>query len=200
MTHPFQQMCEVPSFRNGMMASLSMRPEASVSDMASALCVGWPLLAEMWPVQADGREVVDICRLADKTRSFRGIEMPPFIGASRFVLLCMGAEAVHISKSMSPAGKQSLQVNIDGVSLDDFDARMSAPFDGHWPGFVAVVDGAILAGATNFISITTDWHLSSGKFFTSIVGPAGAGRAYVSSSGEGSHTEWLTKKLGVVNV
>lgn len=168
--------------------------------MASSICVGWPALAEMWPSGVAGRDVVDICRLADKTRSFRGIEMPPFIGSSRFVLLCMGAEAVHIRKLISPCGEQSLEVHIDGVRLDDFDAKMQAPFENRWPGFIAVADGAILAGATNFISLTTDWHLPSGKFFTNVVGPAGSGRMYVSSSGESSHTEWLIKKLGFVNV
>lgn len=182
------------------MASLSMRPEESVSEMASAMCVAWPALAEMWPTDIDGREVVDICRLADKTKSFTGIEMPPFIGASRFVLLCMGVGTVHISKSTSAEGNQSLQVSIDGVRLDKFDAKMDAPFDGRWPGFTAVVDGAILAGATNFISLTTDWHLPSGKFFTKVVGHPGDGRMYVSSSGESSHTEWITKKLKVVDV
>jgi len=200
MTHPFQQMCEVPSFRNGMMASLCMQPEESVSNMASAVCVGWSALAGMWPAHADGREVVDICLLADKTRSFSGIEIPPFIGASRFVLLCMGAEVVHISKSISPGGKQSLQVNIEGVGLDEFDAKMNAPFEGRWPGFLAVVDGAILAGVTNFVSLSTDWHLPSGRFFTKIVGHKENGMMYVSSSGEISHTEWITKKLGIVNV
>jgi len=187
-------------FRNGMMASLSMRPEASVSDMASAMCVCWPTLAEMWPSDTDGRDVVDVCRLADKTRSFMGIEMPPFIGASRFVLLSMGVEAVHISKLISPCGKPSIEVSIGGFRLDEFDAKMDAPFDGRWPGFNAVVDGAILAGAMNFSSLTTDWHLPSGRFFTNVVGHPGYSRMYVSSSGESSHTEWITKKLKVVNV
>jgi hypothetical protein len=94
---PFEEVMDVGFLRAGLLASLGCEPGSSVEEAAANMVMAWPRLAELWPSDSPGREIVSLGLIdGPRGRSFRGMEYPPLLSAVRWCLLTQGVSALEM--------------------------------------------------------------------------------------------------------
>jgi len=123
---PFEEVLGIDTLRAGLFDSLGCEPGESVEDCAENMVAAWPRLADIWPADAPGREVVSLALLGGMpSRQFIGMEYPPFLPAVRWCLLTQGISSLEMRPTRT---EMFLPSNGDihqymGVSLYHVDGR-----------------------------------------------------------------------------
>ncbi len=100
---PFEEVLGIDTLRAGLFDSLGCEPGESVEDCAENMVAAWPQLADIWPADAPGREVVTLALLGGMfKRPFLGMEYPPILPAVRWCLLTQGVSSLE----MRPTGAE----------------------------------------------------------------------------------------------
>jgi len=100
---PFEEVLGIAYLRAGLFDSLGCEPGESVEDCAENMVAAWPRLADIWPADAPGREVVSLALLGGMPkRKFIGMEYPPILPAVRWCLLTQGISLLE----MRPTGAE----------------------------------------------------------------------------------------------
>ena len=94
---PFEEVMDVGFLRAGLLASLGCEPGSSVEEAAANMVMAWPRLAELWPSDSPGREIVSLGLIdGPRGRPFNGMEYPPLLPAVRWCLLTQGVSALEM--------------------------------------------------------------------------------------------------------
>ena len=94
---PFEEVMDIGLLRAGLLGSLGCDSGSSVEEAAANMVMAWPKLAELWPPDSPGMEVVSLGLIdVPRGRPFNGMEYPPLLPAVRWCLLTQGVNSLEM--------------------------------------------------------------------------------------------------------